>query len=212
MSQCQEMIKQIVNRYHHVRINQLHRLAVCFGLQNDFRSSISKLRNSGCYDVCSKSVSLKNNDFSYVADMMDSTDKQQVLKGLEKAFVVLTDFVTEVSIITHFPVYRFPHVLVFATDTEVYEIMYVGKGRERIAGQIMRFKDEDPGQDALAPDMEPATKRIVIIDSVDQMKKIHISNIFSFALVNEDAGYTDYYPVSSPPMSEVFEVPVAITE
>ena len=190
-NKCQNMIKSLVNTYHHVRTNQLQRLAKFFGIQEDFTIALNFLGRSGIYFVDGDVISLRDLDFSYVSKVMDSTDKVRLVKGLEKAFVILTDFFTAVPIITHFPTYRFPLVLVFATDTDIYEILYISAGQEQLAKHIMAYKDDKQDDDY----DDCITRRIIIVDTVEQIEKLHIANTYSYAIVNENTGKSEYYPV-----------------
>ena len=195
VANCQKMIKVFVNTYHHVRINQLRRLAKFYGFQGDFFATVGWLKKSGNYVVENNSIKLRDMSFSYTADMFDTTDRVRTITSLEKAFVILTDFITTVPILTHFPTHRFPVVIVFATEKNIYEIMYIGKGRERLAQQILLHRTE--AESNVEKESYGLTRRIVIIDQEAQISNITLRDIFSYAIVDEDNGHVDYYPVES---------------
>lgn len=97
--------------------------------------------------------------------------------GISKAVWVLLDFIdrTEFHSIGEFPV-----SVLFFSDGELYEIIYVSAGREALTAQALRLM------------REPAGKRIVLVDSPGQISQIRFPAISAFCTVN-DNGQVNYY-------------------
>jgi len=97
--------------------------------------------------------------------------------GLLDAVWVLIDFIDRVEY--HY-VSDFPVKIVFFADGEEYEIVYVPFEQETLISHVLAGKNETE------------TRRIMLIDSPEQIDNINISNIAGFCTVNSD-GAVRYY-------------------
>lgn len=97
--------------------------------------------------------------------------------GLVSAVWVLIDFIDKIQ--SHFAC-DFPVKISFFTEDEAYEIIHVPYEQE-----IMMKR-------ALSSDIQSNARRIVIVDSVEQIDKIDIPSITGFCTVSSD-GTVEYY-------------------
>ena len=97
--------------------------------------------------------------------------------GAQKAVWLLLDFIDRVD---YHAVGAFPVTLYFFLGEELYEVIYVPPGQETLICH------------ALSVQVDPAGKRIIIIESINQIEKISFSGISGFCTVS-DAGGIQYY-------------------
>ena len=97
--------------------------------------------------------------------------------GTEKAVWLLLDFIGRVD---YHAAGAFPVTLHFFLGEELYEAVYIAPGQEALVCH------------ALAGHDEPAGKRICIVESVEQIEKIHFPGISGFCTM-DDTGGIQYY-------------------
>ena len=102
-------------------------------------------------------------------------------RELTAALWVLLDFIEKVEY--HSPD-NMPAKLVFFADGEVYEVVYVGPGKEALLQHALAAED-DSGQ------------RLVIIEEEDQMQHLHIPHIAAYCMVDEQ-GCVQYFRKEKP--------------
>ena len=96
--------------------------------------------------------------------------------GMIAAFWVLLDFIDKVEY--HFAS-DFPVKISFFTDGEMYDIIHVPSGQEMLIGR------------AIAGVSDNSSRRIVLIDSQEQIPQINIANTVGFCTA--DAGGSIHY-------------------
>ena len=182
--QCQKMIKCLVDKYQYVRINQLRRFARYYGCDKSFASDVFRLKNSGRYCVEGNVITLRK--VPSVSDHNMISNDSYRIAGLEKAFVVFTDFFIKFggTLFAHFPTHEFPFVLVFATEEIVYEVLYIKSGKEGLAEQILAHRKDNDGSN---------TRRIVIVDDEQQMDRLQIPLTCCYTIVDANTGVATYY-------------------
>lgn len=104
-------------------------------------------------------------------------DLQNPDKGMRQALWVLLDFIGRIEF--HSPS-DFPVKIVFFANSEMYEIIYVPYENEMLVAQVMSQEGED------------VAKRIVIVETAEQIKSITMSSVAGFCTV-EDNGSIQYY-------------------
>lgn len=94
---------------------------------------------------------------------------------------MLLDFIEKVEY--HSPD-NMPAKLVFFADGEVYEVVYVGPGKEALLQHALVAEDD-------------SGRRLVIIEEEDQMQHLHIPHIAAYCMVDEQ-GYVQYFRKEEP--------------
>ena len=118
-----------------------------------------------------------NTDRDCYGDVPDCREDRE----LTAALWVLLDFIEKVEY--HSPD-NMPAKLVFFADGEVYEVIYVGPGKEALLQHALAAED-DSGQ------------RLVIIEEEDQMQHLHIPHIAAYCMV-DDQGCVQYFRKEEP--------------
>ena len=118
-----------------------------------------------------------NTDRDCYGDVPDCREDRE----LTAALWVLLDFIEKVEY--HSPD-NMPAKLVFFADGEVYEVVYVGPGKEALLQHALAAED-DSGQ------------RLVIIEEEDQMQHLHIPHIAAYCMVDEQ-GCVQYFRKEEP--------------
>ncbi len=95
--------------------------------------------------------------------------------GMIAAFWVLLDFIDRVDYHT---ASDFPVKISFFSDDEMFEIIHVPYGQEVLVTYALSTKDD--------------TRRIILVDSPNQIDAIHIPTVSGFCTVDPD-GTTHYY-------------------
>ena len=94
------------------------------------------------------------------------------------ALWVLTDFIDRVD---YHSSTDFPVKLIFIADGELYEVIYVETGGEAL---IEHAVAKQPGD---------AEKRIVIVESAEQIGKLNIPDVTAYCTVDMNTGAVQYY-------------------
>ena len=97
--------------------------------------------------------------------------------GAQKAVWLLLDFIDRVD---YHAAGAFPVTLYFFLGEELYEVVYIPPGQETLICH------------ALSGPVDSAGKRIVILESTEQIEKISFPGISGFCTVS-DAGEVQYY-------------------
>lgn len=98
--------------------------------------------------------------------------------GMTAALWVLMDFIDKVE---YHAVSDFPAKLVFFASGEVYEVLYVPLGQEAMLSHLWSQQNE-----------EDPPRRIVVVDSEDQIGSINIPAVSGFCTVDRD-GQVSYF-------------------
>ena len=113
-----------------------------------------------------------NTDRDCYGDVPDCREDRE----LTAALWVLLDFIEKVEY--HSPD-NMPAKLVFFADGEVYEVVYVGPGKEALLQHALVAEDD-------------SGRRLVIIEEEDQMQHLHIPHIAAYCMVDEQ-GCVQYF-------------------
>ena len=99
-------------------------------------------------------------------------------KEMLAALWVLTDFIDRVD---YHSSTDFPVKLIFIADGELYEVIYVETGGEALI------------EHAVAKQPDDAEKRIVIVESAEQIGKLNIPDVTAYCTVDMNTGAVQYY-------------------
>ena len=102
-------------------------------------------------------------------------------KEMLAALWVLTDFIDRVD---YHSSTDFPVKLIFIADGELYEVIYVETGGEALI------------EHAVAKQPDDAEKRIVIVESAEQIGKLNIPDVTAYCTVDMNTGAVQYYRTS----------------
>lgn len=94
------------------------------------------------------------------------------------AIWVLADFIDRVD---YHSSAEFPVKVIFIADGELYEIIYVKPGNEALIEHALSKLPED------------AEKRIVIVESAEQIPRFTLPEVTAFCTVDMDTGAVQYY-------------------
>ena len=94
------------------------------------------------------------------------------------ALWVLVDFIDRVD---YHSSTDFPVKLIFIADGELYEVIYVETGGEALI------------EHAVAKQPDDAEKRIVIVESAEQIGKLNIPDVTAYCTVDMNTGAVQYY-------------------
>ena len=78
---------------------------------------------------------------------------------------------------------EFPVKILFFADASVFDIIYVPEGRETLVNCALMQSDDE-------------SKRLVIIENVEQIDKLSIPNTAAYCLVNLNSGETQYFTIN----------------
>lgn len=153
-----------ITTYHCIRYGQLQKL-YCHKENQTLDNLLSYLRKQGriFFDPAT-GIYYDNPDF-------------QQDKEILKALWVLADFADKIE---YHSSDEFPAKVIFFVDGEIYEIICVPLGKENLI------------EHASSQSLEEAEKRIVIVESLEQISQIHIRNAIAYCTV-EDTGEIQYY-------------------
>ena len=107
---------------------------------------------------------------------LSTDDLKQPDKGMELALWVLLDFIDKVEFHTSS---EFPAKIIFFADSDMYEIIYVPYDNEILVASALSQSEDD-------------SKRIIIVDSAQQISRIRIPSVSGFCTVEMD-GKVQYY-------------------
>ena len=94
------------------------------------------------------------------------------------ALWVLVDFIDRVD---YHSSTDFPVKLIFIADGELYEVIYVETGGEALI------------EHAVAKQPDDAEKRIIIVESAEQIGKLNIPDVTAYCTVDMNTGAVQYY-------------------
>lgn len=107
-------------------------------------------------------------------DSEDYTTDYEMLSALW----VLCDFITDTDY--HSPA-DFPSKLLFFANGETYDVVYVSEEKRGLV------------EHALSQSTEESGKRIVIVESKEQIEKLAIEDVAAYCTVDADTGKIEYY-------------------
>lgn len=112
------------------------------------------------------------------AYFLQGADTRNIDTGLVRAVWVLLDFIERVE---YHSASDFPVKLIFFADGELYEVVYAASGQEALVNHVLNGKAA-----------ENSGRRIVLVDTPEQIGLIHISGVSGYCTVNA-AGKISYY-------------------
>ena len=101
----------------------------------------------------------------------------KVDKALFAAVWVLVDFIDRVE---YHAVADYPAKIIFFADGEVYEIIHIEQGKETMMTNILAVSGDIP------------SRRLVMVDTPEQIGKLNISNTCGYCTVSPE-GEVQYY-------------------
>jgi hypothetical protein len=116
-----------------------------------------------------------NRETGIVSDTEDGVNSPDT--ELITSFWVLIDFIDRAEYHT---IGEFPVKISYFADGEMYEIVYARVGYETGINRAFRDEDNNP------------PRRIIVLQNLEQAKKITIPNTAGFCIVNDD-GQVSYY-------------------
>jgi len=127
--------------------------------------------------LISKKKIFESEDKRFLSTSQEYLEKPN--ESMRKSIWVLIDFIDKIDF---YSVSNFPCQIVFISKNELYEIIYIKSGEEMIINQYCKInRNED-------------IKRIIVIDNLEQIRRINIETAISFCLVKGNK--TDYYKTS----------------
>ena len=155
---------RFVKLYHNIRKEQLKKLM--YDTKPDvFEKLLFHLQNNR------RVYHDKNTDIIY-ADA-DTNLNLDIIKCLW----VLCDFIDKVDFHSSSD---FPVNLIFFGDEELYEVSYIAHDKEAIFEQAFNSFEVD-------------NKRIIVLESKEQISKMNISAVTAYCIVNDDTGEVQYF-------------------
>lgn len=100
---------------------------------------------------------------------------EQMDRGLLAAVWVLIDFIEQVEYLSDFPA-----KIIFFAEGEVYEIIYVGQGKETMISHLLSVPREEP------------SKYIVLVEDLSQIQQLDLPPVSGFCTVSS-TGEVQYY-------------------
>ena len=116
--------------------------------------------------------------FSHIYSEYHDGTEAHADKEMLAALWVLTDFIDRVD---YHSSTDFPVKLIFIADGELYEVIYVETGGEALI------------EHAVAKQPDDAEKRIVIVESAEQIGKLNIPDVTAYCTVDMNTGAVQYY-------------------
>ena len=102
---------------------------------------------------------------------------EQMDRGLLAAVWVLIDFIEQVE---YHSVSDFPAKIIFFAEGEVYEIIYVERGKEPMISHLLSIPREEP------------SKYIVLVEELSQLQQLNLPQVNGFCTVSP-AGEVQYF-------------------
>lgn len=104
------------------------------------------------------------------------TDSRSTDSGLIRSVWILLDFIEQVE---YHSSSEFPAKIIFFARSELYEIIYAAAGQESLVNHLKSKNQEND-------------RRIILVDSPEQIRLLHIPGAAGYCTVNGD-GYINYY-------------------
>jgi hypothetical protein len=151
-----------VSTYKSVTTEQLLRLFP--GRENKTQLLLTQLEKQGRISI--------NDGIAVMPGNEDAPDREMLA-----AFWVLLDFIDRAEYHT---AGEFPVKICFFADAEMFELIYAAPGRETLISRALSTGDNDP------------PRRLVIVEDVAQIERIHIPNTAGYFTVSP-GGTVSYY-------------------
>lgn len=152
-----------ITTYHHIRYGQLLRL---------YPNKKEKIDNLLAYLVRQRRIF-----YDLERDIYHDGNDIPLDPGMLASLWILADFIDRIDFHS---AADFPSKLIFVTESDVYETVYVAAGQEALI------------EHALSETAEESGKRIVIVEDVSQIPMLHISDAIAFCTIAPD-GAIQYY-------------------
>lgn len=104
------------------------------------------------------------------------TDSRSTDSGLIRSVWILLDFIEQVE---YHSSSEFPAKIIFFARSELYEIIYAAAGQESLVNHLKSKNQEND-------------RRIILVDSPEQIRLLHIPGAAGYCTVNGD-GHINYY-------------------
>ncbi len=112
------------------------------------------------------------------ADLYHDGTHPESAFDMVSALWVLSDFVAQAEFHSSSD---FPISLVFVADGELYEVIYIAAGKEALVEHALSQAEKD------------AEKRIVILETTDQIEKLDLEGVTAYCTVDAQTGNVSYF-------------------
>lgn len=157
-------VVRIITTYHHIRKDQLLRL---------FPEKESKIEN--LLSILSKEGRIQYEPETELYH--DGTEESPSL-ALRSALWVLADFIDKVD---YHSAADFPSTLIFFAEDQLYEVLCVEPDKEALIEHALAMTEKD------------AEKRIVIVETAEQIGRLSIPDVTAFCTVDMETGTVQYF-------------------
>lgn len=157
-------VVRIVTTYHHIRKDQILRL---------FPDNVSKIEN--LLSILSKEGRIQ---YEPETELYHDGTEESPSYAMRSALWVLADFIDKVE---YHSIADFPSTLIFFAEGQLYEVIYVEPDKEALIEHALTMTEHD------------AEKRIVIVDTAEQIGRLSIPDVTAFCTVNIETGTVQYF-------------------
>ena len=157
-------VVRIITTYHHIRKEQLLRL---------FPEKESKIEN--LLSILSKEGRIQ---YEPETEMYHDGTEESPGYAMRSALWVLADFIDKAE---YHSAADFPSTLIFFAEGQLYEVIYVEPDKEALIEHALLMTEHD------------AEKRIVIVDTAEQIGRLSIPDVTAFCTVDMQTGTVQYF-------------------
>lgn len=157
-------VVRIITTYHHIRKEQLLRL---------FPKKESKIEN--LLSILSKGGRIQ---YEPKTEMYHDGTEESPGYAMRSALWVLADFIDKAE---YHSAADFPSTLIFFAEGQLYEVIYVEPDKEALIEHALSMTEHD------------AEKRIVIVDTAEQIGRLSIPDVTAFCTVDMETGTVQYF-------------------
>ena len=157
-------VVRMITTYHHIRKDQLLRL---------FPEKEGKIEN--LLSILSKEGRIQ---YEPETEVYHDGTKESPGHALQSALWVLADFIEKVE---YHSSADFPSTVIFFAEGQLYEVIYVEPDKEALIEHALAMMECD------------AEKRIVIVETTEQIGRLSIPDVTAFCTVDTDTGTVQYF-------------------
>ena len=157
-------VVRIITTYHRIHKDQLLRL---------FPAKESKIEN--LLSILSKEGRIQ---YEPETEMYHDGTEESPGYAMRSALWVLADFIDKAE---YHSAADFPSTLIFFAEGQLYEVIYVEPDKEALIEHALLMTEHD------------AEKRIVIVDTAEQIGRLSIPDVTAFCTVDMQTGTVQYF-------------------
>lgn len=132
-------------------------------------------------NLISRFVKQKRLHYQVDSAIVSDSPEREIMDGMTSAFWVLLDFFDQVQYHT---ASDFPAVISFFTEDDAFDIIVVREGQENLVSHALSYGGS-----------ENTPKRLIVVDSPEQIPKLHISHVAGFCTV-DSSGEVSYFNIN----------------